>query len=167
MSLRKRLLLNAGLFQLGWLACVFGASNPAWLAVAAVCLGAHLGWVADDRRAECFVILRVAAAGWIVDSALMHTGLFDFGTTLILPAWLMLLWLLFASTLRYSLAWSARPMWLSCLLGACCGPLSYLAGARLADVGLPLGEPLSLALLALIWAVLLPALHRLAGSHQR
>lgn len=161
---RKRLFLNAGLFQLGWLACVLGANQPAWLIVAVLCLGAHILGVAQNRGAECGVILRVAAAGWIVDSALMHAGLFDFGTSAILPVWLMLLWLLFASTFRYSLAWSARPLWLSSVLGACCGPLSYLAGARLADVGLPLGESLSLTLLALIWAVLLPALHRLAAK---
>lgn len=164
MSPRKRLLLNAGLFQLGWLACVLGASQPAWLAVAMLCLAIHLLAVAENRRAECAVILRVAVAGWIVDSALMHAGLFDFGTTTVLPVWLMLLWLMFASTLRHSLAWSARPLWRSCVLGACCGPLSYLAGARLAGIELPLGESLSLELLALIWGVLLPALHRLAGS---
>ncbi|KRW59580.1 DUF2878 domain-containing protein [Pseudomonas sp. TTU2014-080ASC] len=167
MSPRKRLFLNAGLFQLGWLACVFGANQPAWLIVAVLCLGIHLLAVAENRREDCAVILRVAAAGWIVDSALMHAGLFDFGSRAILPIWLMLLWLLFASTLRYSMAWSARPLWLCCVLGACCGPLSYLAGARLADVGLPLGEPLSLELLALIWAVLLPALHRLAAKTPR
>lgn len=156
---RTRLLANAGLFQLGWFACVLGAQWPWLLLIAAACLAAHLRWVADDRG-EWLALLQVAACGWVLDSALLHLGLFEFpGQSILLPLWLALLWLLFASTLCYCLAWTAERWWLASLLGAVGGPLSYLGGARLADVGLPLGTWPSLLLLALIWALLLPALH--------
>ncbi|PSS58750.1 DUF2878 domain-containing protein [Pseudomonas sp. BBP2017] len=162
MKNRARLLLNGGLFQIGWLACVFGAQRPWLLMVALACLAVHLRWVAQDSR-EWRVLLRVAACGWVLDTTLLHLGLFDFlGARLVLPLWLALLWLLFASTLRYSLGWTARSWWLSSLLGAFGGPLSYLGGAKLADVSLPLGPWPSMFLLALIWALLLPALHLVA-----
>lgn len=162
MSTRMRLLANAALFQLGWFACVFGASRPWLLLVAAGCVAAHLKWV-SATPGEWRVLLAVAGCGWGLDTALLHLGVFGFaGNNPLLPPWLALLWLCFASTLGYSLAWTARPWWLGSSLGAIGGPLSYLGGARLADVELPLGTTTSLLILAATWAVLLPALHRLA-----
>lgn len=169
MSARWRLLLNAGLFQLGWFACVLGASQPWLLLIALGCLAMHLRWVApavDEWRA----VLKVGVCGWVVDSVLMQLGVFDFGlaggNAWILPLWLAMLWLLFASTLRYSLQWTARPWWLGSLLGAIGGPLSYLGGAKLAGVGLPLGLWPSLLLLAVIWAALLPLTHQLVAARR-
>ncbi len=98
----------------------------------------------------------------------MHLGLFTFaGATVVLPLWLALIWLLFASTLTYSLSWTQRPWWVGSLLGALGGPVSYWGGAKLADVGLPLGTWPSLVLLALIWAVLMPVLHWVARYKAR
>lgn len=167
MKRRTRLLANAGLFQLGWFACVLGAQRPWLLLIALACLAAHLLWIAEDRH-EWRTLLLIAACGWVLDSALLQLGLFDFPDhDWLLPPWLALLWLLFASTLRYSLGWTAQRWWLASLLGAVGGPLSYLGGARLADVGLPLGVWTSLLLLGLIWAPLLPALHWLTRQQQR
>ncbi|KAA0977043.1 DUF2878 domain-containing protein [Pseudomonas sp. ANT_J28] len=167
MSGRGHLLLNAGLFQLGWFACVFGAQRPWLLLIAIACLAIHLIWIANDLN-EWRSLLRVAACGWVLDSALLHLGLFYFSdVTLVLPLWLAILWLLFASTFRHSLSWTKRPWWMGSLLGTFAGPLSYWGGARLADVGLPLGVWPSVLLLALIWAILMPALHWMAGHHAR
>jgi hypothetical protein len=162
MSMRMRLLANALLFQLGWFACVFGARWPWLLVVAAVCIAAHLKWV-SATPGEWRVLLAVAGCGWLLDTALLQLGVFGFaGSSPVLPAWLALLWLCFASTLGYTLNWTARPWWLGSILGAIGGPLSYLGGARLADVELPLGTTASLLILAVLWALLLPALHKLA-----
>ncbi|MHC8400811.1 DUF2878 domain-containing protein [Pseudomonas sp. MDT1-17] len=161
------MLLNAGLFQLGWFACVFGAQRPWTLLIAIACLATHLRWIANDPN-EWRILLRVATCGWVLDSILLHLGLFSFSdATIVLPLWLAMLWLLFASTLRHSLSWTKRPWWMGSLLGAFGGPLSYLGGARLADVGLPLGVWPSALLIALIWAMLMPALHWIAGQHAR
>lgn len=160
-------MLNAGLFQLGWFACVFGAHRPWLLLIAIACLALHLFWVADTFN-EWRNLLRVAACGWVLDSALLHLGLFEFsGSTLILPFWLALIWLLFASTLAYSLKWTRRPWWMSSLLGAVAGPLSYWGGAKLAGVGMPPGLWPSLLVLALIWAIVMPAAHWLAAQQAR
>lgn len=157
-----RLLVNAGLFQLGWFACVFGAQRPWLLLVTVACLLVHLLWLAPTRS-EVRLVALTALAGWVLDSALLNLGLFDFGgDSRFAPLWLALLWALFATTLRHCLAWTARPWWRASLLGAFGGALSYLAGAELADVGLPLGLWPSLLALGLIWAAVLPTLHGLA-----
>lgn len=162
----RSLILNAALFQLGWFACVFGAHMPWLLAVALACLAAHFIWVAR-WRAEGRLVASVTLFGCTLDSFLLNLGVFDFaGDSRLLPAWLALLWALFATTLNHCLAWSARPWWLSSLLGAVGGPLSYLAGARLADVGLPLGQWSTLLLLAAIWAGVMLVAHGFAALYR-
>lgn len=158
--IRSRL-LNALLFQLGWFACVFGAQRPWLLLIALGCLAAHFIWIAP-WRAEWRLLAGVTLFGSVLDSSLQQLGVFDFaGTSPLLPAWLALLWALFATTLRHSLAWTARPWWLGAVLGGLSGPLSYYAGARLAGVALPLGTGTTLLLLAIIWAGVLPLCHHL------
>lgn len=160
--MRWQLLANALLFQLGWLACIFAAQQPWWLLGGLACLAAQL-WLSHERQSDLRLVLAVTLLGSLLDSLLLNLGLFDFaGDSWLLPAWLALLWALLATTLRHSLAWTARPWWLASLLGATSGPLSYYAGAQLAGVGLPLGTAPSLLLLGLLWAVWLPALHALA-----
>lgn len=157
-----RLLVNAGLFQLGWFACVLGAQRPWLLLVAVACLLVHLLWLAPTRD-EPRLVLLTALLGWLLDSTLLNLGLFDFGDgASVAPLWLALLWALFATTLRHCLAWTARPWWRASLLGAIGGPLSYLAGAELAGVGLAWGLLPSLLVLAGVWAVVMPWLHGLA-----
>jgi hypothetical protein len=166
MTPSRSLLLNVLLFQIGWFACVFGASRPWLLAVALACLAAHFVWVAR-WRSEGRLVTRVTLFGCALDSILLNLGVFDFtGDSLLLPAWLALLWALMACTLRHSLAWTARPWWLGSLLGALGAPLSYLAGARLAGVELPLGLWPTLLLLGAIWAAVVPLAHRMAGSRR-
>jgi len=156
------LLLNALLFQLGWLACVFGAGYPPLLVAALLCLAVHLRWLAQPG--EWRGLLAVTLFGCALDSVLLNLGVFDFaGESLLLPAWLALLWALFASTLRHSLAWTACPWWLGSLLGAVGAPLSYLGGARLAGVELPLGLWPTLLLLGAIWAAVMPLAHWMMG----
>ena len=155
-------LANAALFQLGWFACVFSPEQPWLLLLPLLVLGLHIGWL-SSWAAEGKLLLASLLIGVTLDSALLHLGLFDFGQPrLLIPLWLALLWPLLASTLRHSLAWTARPWWRASLLGAISAPLSYYAGAHLAGVALPYGSTVTLLLLALLWAGVLPLLQHLA-----
>ncbi|EMN8776551.1 TPA: DUF2878 domain-containing protein [Pseudomonas aeruginosa] len=160
MSSRGRLIGNALWLQLGWWGCVLGAQHVALLAAVAAGLIAHL-WLCRQRAGECLAILTVGVAGCVLDVLLGVLGLFDFHGE-ILPVWLALLWLVFASGLRHCLAWAASPAWWGGLLGAAGGPLAYWGGASLAGVGLPWGNGASAVVLALVWAVWLPLMLKLA-----
>lgn len=160
-----KLIANALLFQLGWLACIFAGDGLGLWVVAGV-LVVHLGWT-SSWAAEGKLLLSVFLLGSALDSFLLNLGLFDFGEPRnLIPLWLALLWLLLGTTLNHCLAWSARPWWRGSLLGAIGGPLSYYAGARLAGVGLPHGTLPTLALLALIWALVIPVLHGFARLYR-
>ncbi len=160
-----KLIANALLFLLGWFACVLGGDSW-WLLIAGVVLAVHLLWT-SSWAAEGKLLISVCLAGSALDSFLLNLGLFDFGAPRpLIPLWLALLWLLLATTLNHCLAWTARPWWRGSLLGAIGGPLSYYAGARLAGVGLPHGTLPTLALLAALWALVMPVLHGFARLYR-
>ena len=156
-------LLNAGLFQLGWFACVLGG-NSLWLLLAGAALLAHL-LVISRSMSDVRLVLVVCLVGSTVDSLLLNAGVFEFRQEgILIPFWLMLLWALLATTLNHCLAWTARPAWRAVLLGAVGGPLSYYAGQRLGAVQFGFGLWPTLVLLAVLWAGLFPALQWLAGK---
>ena len=146
-------LANAALFQCGWFACVLGGDS-AWLLVGLAVLAIHLLWIsswAEDGR----LILSVVLLGTLVDTSLRTVGFFQFiEPGPLIPLWLMLLWALLATTLRYCLAWSTQPWWRAALLGAAGGPMSYYAGSQLAGVSFGYALVPSLFGLALLWALL-------------
>ena len=150
-------LINAGLFQLGWFACVLGG-NSLWLLLAGGALLAHLLWVSRSL-AQVRLIAVVCVLGSTVDNLLLNAGVFAFKQPgVLIPFWLVLLWALLAITLNHCLAWTAKPLWRAILLGAIGGPLSYYAGQRLGAVQFPLGLWPTLLGLSLLWAGLFPLL---------
>ena len=150
-------LINAGLFQLGWFACVLGG-NSLWLLLAGGALLAHLLWISRSL-AQVRLIAVVCVLGSTVDSLLLNAGVFAFKQPgVLIPFWLVLLWALLAITLNHCLAWTAKPLWRAILLGAIGGPLSYYAGQRLGAVQFPMGLWPTLLGLSLLWAGVFPLL---------
>lgn len=161
----KKQLANAGLFQIGWFACVLGGNSP-WLLLAGAALLANALWISRSA-AEVRLLLTVCLLGTCIDSLLLNAGVFEFKQPgVLIPFWLMVLWALLAITLNHCLAWTARPVWRAIVLGAIGGPLSYYAGQRLGAVQFPLGLWPTLIGLSALWAGLFPLLHRL-GTHRR
>ncbi|MBO9549338.1 DUF2878 domain-containing protein [Pseudomonas sp.] len=159
MGRRGWLLGNALWLQAGWWLCVLGAHRPWLLLMVVIGLLLHL-WLSPSG--ELRVLLWVAVAGCLLDSTLGMFGVFSFNPRP-LPPWLALLWLVLASGMRHSLAGLGQPAWLAVLLGLFGGPLAYLAGARLAGVGLPLGRLETALVLAPVWALALPLALRFAA----
>ncbi len=159
-----RRLLNFAMFYLGWFACVAGAGRgQLWLgpAVVAVLLMGHL-LLARDRVREAMLALTIGLFGFAVDTLQASAGLYAFAHTSALPwvcpPWMVALWMLFATTLNRSMAWLAGRHRLAAVLGAVCGPLSYVAGARLGAIKLQPNVLVSLTGIALVWGLAMPAL---------
>ena len=157
-------LLNFGMFYVGWFACVAGAGRGrVWLGptvVAALFMG-HL-LLTRDRVREATLALTIGLFGFAVDTLQVSVGLYAFTGTHVLPwmcpPWMVALWMLFASTLNSSMAWLAGRHRLAPVLGAVCGPLSYVAGARLGAIELHPNTLVSLAGIAVVWGLVMPAL---------
>lgn len=156
------LLSNYVFFYAGWFACVLGA---AWghpllgTAVAAACILQHVARTTERRR-EIVLVLTVGCLGFVLDTTQALGGVLQFGSSgmsvWLCPPWLVAIWMLFATTLNGSMQWLTGRYLLAAVLGAVCGPLSYVYGARLGALA-SLSDH-SLGVLAAVWAVVMPAL---------
>ncbi len=155
------------LFKLNWLLLVAGQQR--WLLLV-LCSTLPLQLLAvlpaTARAGQAYRVLRpcllFACLGLIVDQALSFAGVLLFPGRW-LPIWLPTLWLAFALVLPHLNEFLQRlPVYAWSVLGAIGGIVSYQAGAALGAV--TLGQPLWLSsmVLALVWALLLPAWRTLA-----
>jgi len=154
-------------FQVGWFACILGASSGMpWIGVLVglIVIALHLFSV-DKPAKELSLIVYALVIGIVLDSLLVMSGWLNYPNGIVLsgmaPYWILMLWALFASTLNISMRWMHGKYWVAAIFGAVGGPLSYLAGARLGAVTFTEMQPALLAL-ALGWALAMPCLIRLA-----
>ncbi|QDV08048.1 hypothetical protein Poly30_35840 [Planctomycetes bacterium Poly30] len=164
------------IFQVVYTACVLGAARG-WLWAgplsAVLLLPINLRFVPrGSRLPELRLWALVGLIGFVVDSALLRSGLIGFpeitrfapGAALtgwLVPPWIVVLWIAVGSILHSSLGWLAGKPLLAIVLGAIGGPFSFWSGSRFGAVELPRGN-LTLAALALEYAVIMPVLLALA-----
>jgi hypothetical protein len=157
-------LLNLLLYQLGWFCCVLGASwgSPVVGAVAASSLVAIHLLLARARKSELLLIFAAGLLGLVVDSLLQGLGGLTFkadsGWPFWLPLWVPVIWAQFATLFHYALYWLSGRYLLAALLGALGGPLAYWGGINLGAAEISGKPTLSLFLLAVTWAVVMPVL---------
>jgi hypothetical protein len=155
---------NLLLFQLGWFACVLGGAYGQVVLgsmIAIAVIGYHF-YRAADAIQELRLLLLALIMGIVFESIITAQGLaryshgqvFDY----IAPLWMILMWPLFATTLNLSMRWlkGLAPV-LIAIIGAVFAPLAYYAGNRLGAVEYDHFN-LSIGLIAVAWAALLPAL---------
>ena len=145
-----KLIVNAGIFQVGWiLSVLFG--NAVALASALVSSIIYYIYFVTGRR-DLTLILSVVMLGFAGDTlmglagVLIHTNGLPFP-----PPWMITLWLLFAMTRPWSLRalTTKRPLFLLlCVVG---GTLSYNVGERLSDVTFGFGQNQTLLILGIVW----------------
>ena len=151
------------MFNLSWLAIVYSQSNLLAPALATVHVLLHLRYLGETRR-EGALIVAVMAFGVVLDQLMFALGLFTLaGHSSMAPLWLSCLWPVLATTLLHAFSFLQNRWYLASIFGAVGGCGSYLAGTRLTEVAF--GSPvLGPALLACLWALLLPALLSVASE---
>jgi len=156
-------LFNYILYQAGWLVMILAAANGRpWQGAGA---GLFLVFVhvilARERKPEIVTILLVGVLGTLVDTIQAFFGVFVFEsgywTFWVIPFWITVMWLQLATLLHFLLSWLSGRYLLAVALGAVGGPAVYLAGELLGAVIFPFGTVYSLKVLAVVWAVVLPA----------
>lgn len=162
-------LLNFIMFQAGWFACVLGAaSGRPWLGAglgAALAL-THLA-MSRTPRDEALLLAGALALGVVVDTAHVRMGTLVFTGGMVLPGfapiWILVMWVQFASTLHYSLAWLGRRYVLGACLGAVAGAGAYWAGVGFGAAAFGPDPDQALLRIAVSWGVALPVLMRMAA----
>ncbi|MBR7888877.1 DUF2878 domain-containing protein [Marinomonas sp. A79] len=151
--------INAILFQLVWFVCLLFGS--AWaLAATAVYLFLHHHYFMRSRR-EWRLLLTFLFLGLVVDGILFQIGVFSFvdpniQTVAFPPVWLLCLWVCVGSLFAHSLSFLRSRYVLAALMGTLGPTMSYFAGAKLAGIALAQPMFISLLIVAVIWAFVLP-----------
>jgi len=156
--------LNFALYEIGWFACVLGAASgrSASGAIIAVTLVAVHLWLTTLRIAQTKLVAVALLVGLSVDTTLINLGVFRFsdlpGTTILPPFWMSVLWIQFATTLRYCLGWLSERYLLCAILGFTGAPIAFLGGERLGAIVFAEPRLWNLFVLGTVWAVAIPLL---------
>ncbi len=161
----KNIWINLAGFQLiWWMSVLLGNAALPWVFMM---LALHLVFH-PERTSEASVMLICALCGIIVDGVLTLLGVFRFAEAgLILPFWLLALWLAFCATLRQGLIWFRGRYLLAALSGGLSAALTYMAAAKLGAVELGFTDGQTFLLLTLIWSGLFPLLLLLSQRLER
>jgi hypothetical protein len=163
----EKIAINIISFQIGWFACVIMASRnmpEAGILVSLFLIGIQL-FLDKNPKNKLLLLMTVGIIGLAWDSLLTATEILVFDTGMIAyflaPGWILVMWLIFATTLDISFRWLFGRYWIAMLLGAICGPLAYQAGSALGAVDIP-NDLVANTIMAAGWAVIMPLLIRLA-----
>ncbi|QOC23344.1 DUF2878 domain-containing protein [Wenzhouxiangella sp. AB-CW3] len=162
-------LVNQGLFQIAWPACVIGAAQGVgW--IGGMVVGSLALWQLQTVRRhprDWQIIIICLVTGLLLDTAWIRLGLLEYSmawpSAEFAPAWILLLWLALALVINHSMALFKRRLALIAVLGAVGSPLSYFAGARFGAVEWVAPAWQVVVATGLSWALILPALFWLAG----
>lgn len=163
-----RTIVNAVSFQSNWFVVIFSAAaGRPWigiatsLAFAGACIAVH-------RRVPGALRLIAAcvAIGWVMDSALVLSGLLGFPEAARLGApttlWMLAMWAALACTLNGCMAWMQGRVILAAVFGFIGGATSYYAGMRLGAVEFPAGDLAGSLAAGVEWAIAMPLLAAIA-----
>lgn len=125
----SKLINNFAAFQIGWFACAYWHDTRSVVVVVMI-----LMWLYHAEpwsKIRLVLCCQVVVLGILVDSVLVWSGALTLANGMpLLPLWLMVLWLLFSTTLTVSLKWLLENTLLAALAGAIFGPAAYWGGEQ-------------------------------------
>ena len=149
--------LNIVIFNLLWVGLVLGRESLIHFTLPSLLI--YLACLLRIGNLKIHQILIPALIGISIDSSLTFFGIFIFPeSSLIIPFWLIVLWINFSTTLTLSLSFISKNKLVAFGLGATALPFNYTVGERLGAV--TFGDPylFSILVLALVWSVSFPIL---------
>ena len=161
---KKLIILNFILFQVGWFACILGASHGyAWAGPVYVIgflllhLRSHHSW-----QWEWPLLAAGLLVGFLFDTLMIILGIHQ-PMRAWLPAplttvWLLAMWMNFVITLNVSLRTFQQHLFLAAVFGALAGPAAYYGGQKLGAIQIQDPLFIHLFVLAAGWMLVTPAL---------
>ena len=166
----KNIIINFILFQIGWFACVVGAAKQMpWLGVIVVLAIViwHLSQ-AKQPKLEVYLLILTLIIGAIYDQTMLQNKLLTYQahgwSNSLTPAWILALWVEFATILNVSLRWMRGRWLIAILFGAIGGPLAYIGAAKLGAVTINV-LPLGYIALSIGWAIITPLLLKISEKY--
>ena len=149
--------VNIIVFNLLWAGLVLGRESLIHITLPSLLI--YLACLLRIGGLKVHQIFLPAVIGITIDSSLTFFRIFIFPeSSLIIPFWLIVLWINFSTTLTLSLSFISKNKLVAFGLGATALPFNYTVGERLGAV--TFGDPylFSILVLALVWSVSFPIL---------
>ncbi|MBF5056933.1 hypothetical protein Y5W_02227 [Alcanivorax sp. 521-1] len=154
-------------FQLLWFVAVYGAARGWGAAALLVLLAMQAGvWALNRGWRRDAPLLAVGALAcllceplWMAPQLIRYV---DWPAGWLAPAWIWALWLGFAVSFNYCLAWLRRRLMLAAVFGALGGVFSVTVGIRLGAADTPHGWWALALVYGVVWAAVVPGLAWLA-----
>ncbi|UYA59804.1 Hypothetical protein NAL19_1619 [Pectobacterium sp. F1-1] len=110
--------------------------------------------------------LLLAAAGSGLDAFWVWVGLIDFNGDVMLPLWMVALWLMFATVWTELTRTTTLPVWLLTLMATFGGPVAYIIGERLGAMTFLKPDVIVVSWMASGWLILMLFFQMLMGKQQ-
>ena len=161
------LIINIVAFQVAWFCAVISAGQGMpWAGAIAmlIAIAYHL-MTAQRPVMEFMLVLLCGGIGAIWDSLLVAVGILAYPSGNLIPNfapyWIVVMWMLFATTLNVSLGWLKNRLSMAIFFGAIGGPLAFFTGQKLGGV-IMVDFTTAMTVLAVGWGTLTPLLLSLA-----
>lgn len=164
MSVQHRTLVSVLLFKASWVLLVIWQNQALF---AAVLLQLCSVLINPQQKRILTGVLPLALAGFLLEQVAVLYGVISLNNASTLY-WLGMLWFSFVLALTHGLGFLARlPVWGQVVIGACLGPIAYVAANKLGAVGFGLPVYRSLLILSIGWAAFLPLALRMLRQDMR
>lgn len=156
--------INFILFQVAWLACVWGAANSfGWLGpvTVAILVPLQVCLLTENRKQETVFVFICGSIGFLLETILITGDVYASQGVMVLfvcPPWMAALWFNFAMLVSISLSWLKRKYLLAAILGGLAGPLAYWGGEKLGAIKIADAFLLGYLPLIALWFLVLPFL---------
>lgn len=158
-------LVNLAVFQAAWLATALAAAQgQGWVGPLVVTAAIAVNLQSAARPVgEAQLLVIALLIGVVVEQGLLWSGLIRYpGDPAWVPAWMLGLWPLFATTLNGALRWFQNHLSVAALAGSLGGPLAYVGGQALGALALP--SPIAAVIaLGVIWGIAMPVMSGLSA----
>ena len=123
------------------------------------------------RKERLYLTLAVGAAGFVVDSLLITAGVYRVGEQsrwllagFLCPEWILALWLNYGFALYVFKPFLSRTWWIPVVVGLVFSTLIYTNAGRMELITFPLAKTVSLGIIAVIYALFIPACNVIANK---
>ena len=155
---------NCVWFYAIWLLLVLGRNDFVFLPL--FLLAFHHVFV-DGKRSEWLLVASIASLGICADSVISYFNVLEFENDTLMPLWLIVLWLAFASTINRGLKFLHNHIALAFIFGGIGGASSYISGKYFGAVEFSFSFNHTAALLFVHWAILTAVLVTIAKRFQK
>lgn len=159
------LITNIVGFQVAWFSAALLRDQALWLMIPLLAL--HF-YFSPSKRSDLKLVMYLLPLGLLAEALLLLTGIVSYNSALMLPIWMVLIWVHLIVSCNHSLKWlQTSPAILVGVLGGVAGSSSYIAAGKLGAMQIAAPEITNIAIIGVLWTAIILIMTQVAKyNHQ-